>query len=104
MDENQRSSGTVQAGLRSARFMLRGRVQGVGMRVWAKRTADRLELRGWIRNNPDGRVEVNVEGSVDAMRRFRQLLRSGPRLARVVEMIERGPAVDLPEEGFEIRT
>jgi acylphosphatase len=84
--------------------MLRGRVQGVGMRVWAKRTADRLELCGWIRNCSDGRVEVNIEGPVDAVQRFRQLLRSGPRLARVVELMDRGPAVDLPEEGFEIRS
>ncbi len=92
-----------EAGTRSVHFILKGRVQGVGMRVWAKRTAERLDLRGWIRNLPDGRVEVCAEGPVDAMQRFRQLLRVGPRLARVNELTDRGPAVELPDEGFEIR-
>jgi acylphosphatase len=75
----------------------------VGLRIWAKRTAERLDLSGWIRNREDGTVEVNLAGSPGAVARFRQLLREGPRLARIVEVREKGPGQDIPEDDFEIR-
>ena len=60
-----------------------GRVQGVGFRWSAARRATRLDLAGWVRNLPDGRVEILVQGNsgdVAAMLRF---LRLGPSAAQV---------------------
>jgi acylphosphatase len=63
--------------------MISGRVQGVGFRYFAQATAARENIHGWVRNLPDGRVEVTAEGGADGMRRFEQALRQGPRGARV---------------------
>ncbi len=68
------------------RYEVSGRVQGVGFRYFARRTATRLGLAGWVRNLPDGRVEALAEGNPEALRRFEEELRSGPTLASVREV------------------
>lgn len=68
---------------RAARFIVHGRVQGVGFRYSAQRKAARLELTGWVRNNPDGTVEAVAEGTPEALVGFERWLRSGPIGARV---------------------
>lgn len=65
------------------RYVVSGRVQGVGFRYFAQTTASRDGLHGWVRNLPDGRVEAAAEGEADAMERFEQALRHGPPGARV---------------------
>ena len=65
------------------RFIVSGRVQGVGFRAWTVRRAERLELRGTVRNLADGTVEIEVEGTPPAVRRMRELLSRGPDSARV---------------------
>jgi acylphosphatase len=65
------------------RFLISGRVQGVGFRWFARDAAVREGVGGWVRNLPDGRVEALVEGEADAVTRVEQALRSGPRGARV---------------------
>jgi acylphosphatase len=65
------------------RFVVSGRVQGVGFRYFAQDMALREGATGWIRNLPDGRVEALVEGDAEAVTRFERALRSGPRGARV---------------------
>jgi len=52
-----------------------GRVQGVGFRYTAKSTATGFELTGAIRNLPDGRVELIVEGAREELEAFRQAIR-----------------------------
>jgi len=64
-------------------FLISGRVQGVGFRVFAYREALALGLKGWVRNLQDGRVEALVEGEEDVLSRFHQALQKGPRLAEV---------------------
>ncbi len=64
-------------------FLISGRVQGVGFRVFAYREALALGLKGWIRNLQDGRVEALVEGDEDVLSRFHQALQKGPRMAEV---------------------
>lgn len=65
------------------RFLISGRVQGVGFRWFTREVADREGLHGWVRNLPDGRVEAHAEGDADALERFEHALRHGPRGARV---------------------
>ena len=65
------------------RFLISGRVQGVGFRWFVKDAATRHGVAGWVRNLPDGRVEALVEGESNAVDRIEQLIRAGPRNARV---------------------
>lgn len=62
----------------SCHFQIRGRVQGVGFRYFARREALRLGLRGWVRNCTDGSVESVAIGSGDQVDLFEQALRKGP--------------------------
>ena len=52
------------------RYLVSGRVQGVGFRFFADAVAQREGLHGWVRNLPDGRVEALAEGEADALDRF----------------------------------
>jgi len=65
------------------RVFASGRVQGVAYRFFAERHAGRMNITGWARNLPDGRVEVLAEGSGENIEAFLERLREGPRLARV---------------------
>lgn len=60
-----------------------GRVQGVNFRASARREAERLGVRGWARNEPDGSVAIDVEGEADAVAAFVAWCRVGPPRARV---------------------
>jgi len=88
---------TGAAGASRRRFLIRGRVQGVGFRAWTQRRARELGLRGWVRNLADGSVDVCAQGDARALERLYELLRKGPPLARVREVRELSPdEVDLP--------
>jgi len=63
-----------------------GDVQGVGFRYFAESHARRLGLEGFVRNRYDGAVEVEAEGSASSLERFLELLRQGPRMARVEDV------------------
>jgi acylphosphatase len=65
------------------RAIVRGRVQGVGFRASTGEVARELGLAGWVRNLPDGAVEVEAEGEEPALRELERFLRQGPRMARV---------------------
>jgi acylphosphatase len=60
-----------------------GDVQGVGFRYFLMREAQRLGLRGWVRNSDDGTVEFVAEGSRTDLDRLRQAAERGPRMAHV---------------------
>lgn len=66
-----------------ARFVVRGRVQGVGFRWFVLQEAVVLDLGGFVQNLPDGSVEVLVSGPDDALGQLEQALSHGPRGARV---------------------
>ena len=68
------------------RFLVRGRVQGVGFRWFVEREAHILKLAGWVRNNPDSTVEVFAQGTRDQLSGLHSRLREGPRAARVDEV------------------
>jgi acylphosphatase len=65
------------------RFVIGGRVQGVGFRYFTHDVAIREGVTGWVRNLPDGRVEAFVEGDAEAVTRVERAIRQGPRGARV---------------------
>lgn len=71
------------------RFLVRGRVQGVGFRAATARQAVALGLAGAALNLPDGRVLVRVDGEAAAIAALEAWLRQGPPLARV-EAVEAG--------------
>ena len=79
------------------RFLVRGRVQGVGFRWFVEREAHLLGIAGWVRNNSDGSVEVLAMGTRDQLLGLRARLRQGPRAARVddVEELESRPVEGL---------
>ncbi len=85
------------------RFLVRGRVQGVGFRWFVEREAQILQIAGWVRNNPDGSVEVLGQGTRDQLAGLHSRLREGPRAARIddVEVSEAQPAACLTS--FQIR-
>jgi acylphosphatase len=65
------------------RFVIRGRVQGVGFRYFVQSVASRESIAGWVRNLDDGRLETAAAGEADAMERFERALREGPPGSRV---------------------
>jgi acylphosphatase len=68
------------------RFLVSGRVQGVGYRMFACDAAGREGIEGLVRNLDDGRVEVHAEGEQEAMERFERAIRRGPAYARVTDV------------------
>jgi acylphosphatase len=79
------------------RFLVRGRVQGVGFRWFVEREAQILGIAGWVRNNHDGSVEVLAQGTRDQLLGLHSRLRDGPRAARVdaVEVSDARPVAGL---------
>jgi len=73
----------VESMLVARQYTISGRVQGVGFRYFTETAAVQEGIRGWVRNAPDGRVEVAAEGDADAIERFEGKLRHGPPGARV---------------------
>ena len=70
------------------RYIVSGRVQGVGFRWFVDREARTIGLVGWVRNNPDGNVEVLASGTEEQLAKLRKRLKEGPRASRVDEVIE----------------
>ena len=86
--------------MNSIHLEIRGRVQGVGFRWFVRETARALGLRGWVKNRPDGSVELAAAGTEEAVRQLELAVGRGPRGA-VVEHVDEHPAPDgrsLPAE------
>lgn len=89
--------------MKAARFLVGGQVQGVWFRASTRDRAVALQLRGFARNLPDGRVEVLAIGDEEAVEELAQWLHYGPSQARVEEL-ERMDAEDEPGlDRFEVR-
>ena len=74
---------STEKAIEARRFVVRGRVQGVGFRWFVEREAHILCIAGWVRNNADGSVEVLAQGSCDQLTGLHARLSEGPRAARV---------------------
>ena len=75
------------------RWLVRGRVQGVGYRYFAQRAAVKLGLTGYTRNLDDGRVEVYAVGAADKLSQLAGILYRGPRWSDVRGVEEQEAAV-----------
>ena len=65
------------------RIFVEGLVQGVGFRAYTKRVADSYGLNGWVKNLPNGKVEILVEGNDELLGYFIKDILNGPPAARV---------------------
>jgi acylphosphatase len=92
-----------RSSVQARRFLVRGRVQGVGFRWFVEREAQILQIAGWVRNDPDGSVEVLAIGTREQLAGLRSRLQEGPRAARVddVEESEAEPVAGL--NSFQVR-
>ena len=80
-----------------------GRVQGVGFRYYARDVANRCRLTGWVRNLPDGSVELEAQGPADLVDTFVADLRAGPPLSYVAEVTVSELPIEERERDFEVR-
>jgi acylphosphatase len=74
---------STEAAKQARRFLVRGRVQGVGFRWFVEQEAHLLGVAGWVRNNADGAVEVFAQGTREQLSALTARLQQGPRAARV---------------------
>lgn len=88
-------------GAMTCRYLVSGRVQGVGYRYFTAREARGLGVTGWVRNLPDGRVEVLAMGETGQLEALLGRLWQGPPLSRVLD-VEISHADEVLNEGFAI--
>lgn len=81
--------------IQAKKFVVRGRVQGVGFRWFVEREASALGLIGWVRNREDSTVELLAMGEQEKLAQLRARLAEGPRASRVDTVDESEPT---PEE------
>jgi acylphosphatase len=85
------------------RFLVSGMVQGVFYRAATHEQAERLGVSGWVRNLPDGGVEVRACGEDKVIDALEDWLRRGPPMARVVRVERQQIPAGEPAEGFTIK-
>ncbi len=89
--------------MKRVHVFISGRVQGVFYRAETKNNASHLNLTGWVRNLPDGRVEVVIEGKEDNVNALIDWCRKGPGFASVTEIEVKEELFTGAFEGFGIR-
>ncbi|MFQ5896344.1 MAG: acylphosphatase [Nitrospinota bacterium] len=87
---------------RRLHLLVHGMVQGVGYRFAVQRQAERLGLSGWVRNCPDGTVELAAEGEEETLQLLLAWCRQGPRGARVRAVEPRWEEAKEEAGGFRI--
>lgn len=83
--------------------LISGRVQGVGFRWFTEKEARARDVVGYVRNLPDGRVEVLAQGESGTLAAFRERLQEGPPAARVDDVDVRPVSVDSTLAAFNVR-
>lgn len=77
-------------------LLIKGKVQGVFYRATAKEEAERLGIKGWVRNTREGDVEAVASGDTERVERFIAWCRQGPPRAWVTDV----EIAEMPEENF----
>jgi len=68
---------------KSLRLYITGTVQGVFYRMFIKENAEKLNIKGFVRNLEDGRVEIFLEGDSEAVAKMEELSKKGPRHSQI---------------------
>ena len=76
------------------RYVVTGRVQGVGYRNFVEHTAGKLSVDGYVRNRRDGSVEVFAMGTAEELQKLRNALERGPIMAQVGRVSEEASDVE----------
>ena len=84
------------------RYLVSGRVQGVGFRFFARDAAAREGVHGVVRNLADGAVEIEAHGDYEALIRFERAIRRGPTGARVDDVLVEPAPPSERHDGFRI--
>lgn len=83
-------------------FTIKGKVQGVFYRVSAQRKAKALGVAGWVKNTPEGNVEILAAGTEEALQHFLEWCRQGPPGAVVTQVLVHRMATEQSFDKFEI--
>ncbi|MBM4402273.1 MAG: acylphosphatase [Candidatus Cloacimonetes bacterium] len=89
--------------MKKLHLFVSGFVQGVNFRYYTKEKADELGLTGWVKNLPDGRVEVQALGEKEKLAEFLSWCQRGPDLADVKRVEVGWEEGDMKSRGFEIK-
>ena len=84
----------MNEGIVARRYLVTGRVQGVGYRNFVEHTAGKIRLDGYVRNRRDGSVEVFAMGPPEELLKLRKALERGPMMAQVARVYEEPSAVE----------
>ncbi|MEK6925752.1 MAG: acylphosphatase [Nanoarchaeota archaeon] len=79
---------------KSLRLYITGTVQGIFYRSFVKENAEKLNVKGFVRNLEDGRVEVFLEGDPDPVNKMIELCKQGPKHSQIKN-------IELKEEPFQ---
>ncbi|MDQ7032851.1 MAG: acylphosphatase [Desulfonauticus sp.] len=89
--------------MKTIECIVSGKVQGVCFRAWTADQAKNLDVKGWVRNLEDGKVEVLAQGEEDALKEFKKRLLIGPPMSRVIDVQCKEIEYDKVYPEFEIR-
>ncbi|MEO7723433.1 MAG: acylphosphatase [Chthoniobacterales bacterium] len=87
----------------SLQIFFEGNVQGVGFRWSVKRVAKGFDVVGWVRNQPDGRVELQASGEEAEVRAFLEAIGQSELRAHIRKQTESTLTEPPSARGFEIR-
>lgn len=87
----------------SVEVFFEGRVQGVGFRWSVRHTAKGFDVTGWIKNLPDGRVQMQISGEAEEIKSFLEAISQSELRAHIRKQIESPLASPVRATGFEIR-
>lgn len=83
-------------------YVFFGRVQGVGFRYRAKYVANGLRITGWVRNDWDGTVEMEAQGTLEQLNQMLKLINLGTYI-QVEDLRRKTIPLDWEERGFHVR-
>jgi acylphosphatase len=89
----------VNEGIVARRYVVTGRVQGVGYRNFVEHTAEKIRVGGYVRNRRDGSVEVFAMGTPEELLKLRNALERGPMMAQVAHVAEEPGVVETKYAG-----
>lgn len=84
-------------------YLVSGHVQGVFFRACTQEEARRLGLTGWVRNTPDGAVELLACGDAEQLHQLNVWLWKGPPSAKVTKVVSELVEDGIPPKGFTVR-